>query len=172
VLHELQQLTYAPYYTPYLERIKHADLQQELQDSAEAFSTFIRELPAGKWQYRYAPGKWTVAQVVHHVIECEIIFSYRALTIAREPAEVTLPGFDENEYAAVADLREADGTFLHRYFLAVRNSTLGIMKTLHDPHLNKIGTANGYKVGVKSLFFISSGHCRHHMQVIRDRYLS
>lgn len=171
MLAKVRQLTFAPYYGSYLEHVKFDNPVQELDDSADEFSALILEVPKDKWQYRYALEKWTVAQVVHHVIESEIIFAYRALTIAREAAEVNLPGFDENQYAAAAHLKNANGDFLHRYFLSVRNSTRAMLDTLSSEQLHKKGTANGQRIEVEALFFIAAGHCRHHMRVLSERYL-
>lgn len=171
MLNELKGLVCPEFYHGYLSLVKDADLREELQDSAKEFSGLIQGLTHTQLHYSYQPGKWTIAQVIQHTIEAETVFAYRAMTFAREPKEVTLPGFDENIYVSAADVSQADVAFLNDYFQSVRRATQCLIATLKPGQLDKKGVANGNTIGVKTLFYISSGHCRHHMQVIRERYL-
>lgn len=171
MISELQSLIRTPYFDTYLKLVESSDLRYELRASQTSFLQLIRSLSDDQLNYRYAPEKWTIAQVIYHTIECEIIFNYRALTIAKE-AHAELPGFDENEYTAAAHVEDATVEQLAAFFDSTRQSTLGLLSTLDEAQLQKTGLANGNEVQVSALFYITSGHTRHHQNVINERYLN
>ena len=171
MLESIQSLVRAPFYDTYLNLVLAENLNQELIESGAAFEKMIIGLTDEQLTYRYGAGKWTLAQVILHCIESELIFTFRALTIAREPNRVELSGYDENVYADALNLNHQTVGGLRTYFSAARASSLGLLKTMRT-QLDKIGSANGHDVQVSSLFFIISGHTRHHLMVINSKYLN
>ena len=141
-------------------------LRQQLAEVQETFGhlTDLQALTA------YAPGKWTPKQVLLHVADAERIFVYRALRFARHDGQ-SLPGFEENDYAAhsAADARSVAGLLAE--YAAVRSATCSFLEALTDDQLARRGAANGAEVTVRALAYIMAGHERHHLNVFRDRYL-
>lgn len=170
MISELESLIRVPYFDTYLHHVKYVELERELHDSQQAFDAMLQGLTEDQLTLRYAPEKWTIAQVVYHVIETELIFNFRALTFAKEDG-ANLPGFDENSYTAAAQLEDATVDSLSRFFNSTRESTLGLLQTLNSEQLQRVGQANDNQAQVAAMFYITSGHARHHMLVIQERYL-
>ena len=139
--------------------VESNDLLQELKEGAVRISDFIGAIPEEKWHSRYAPEKWTVAEVVRHIIETERIFAYRALRFSRFD-ETQLPGFNENDFIAhLADVQ------------AVRAATISLYESMNDRMRSFMGNANGLSVSAEMLGFMIVGHTEHHARVIDERYL-
>ncbi len=161
---------YAAYMQPYLQTLGEVDLIEELEISLHRLIRFVREVPMDKFDYRYADGKWTLKDILQHLIDSERIFAYRALAFARND-KTELPGFDENFYAD-----EAFGTQRHLNALLselseVRQSTLTLFKSFSDEVLLRKGRANGNILSVRALGFAIIGHQNHHQIVYKQRYL-
>ncbi|MEO8734541.1 MAG: DinB family protein [Flavobacteriales bacterium] len=162
---------YPAFYSGYVESAEGDDLLAALQHASAAMHKTVGDLPPEKQEHRYAPAKWSVKEVVQHVVDCERIFAYRALCIARGEIK-DLPGFDENAYAkeARADLRElADILKEHD---AVRTATIELFLGMDTQSMSRRGTANGKPVNVAALGWIIAGHAEHHLRIIRERYLA
>lgn len=172
MLESIQSLIRAPFYDSYLDLVQFDDVRIELNNSKMVFERMLRELKDTDSDFRYAKKKWSIAQVVLHCIDTEMIFAYRALTIARENGLVEIRGFDENQYADALNLDNISCQGLIDYFNGVRMATIGLLQTMTSSQLNKVGMANGHKVQVASLFYIISGHSRHHLNVIYQKYLN
>lgn len=168
---EVNELTRAPYFDTYLKLLNSADIAVELEQSKTEFISLLNSLSDETMTYAYAPGKWTVKQVIQHIIETEMIFNYRAIRIGREDVTQNLDGFEENHYVANAHVSEMSNSDLVDFFNAVRTSTMFLVKSFDDAQLNKTGIASGHYVQVKALFLIQSGHTLHHLNVIKERYL-
>ena len=124
-----------------------------------------------KEKYKYLPEKWSVQDVLLHVIDAERIFCYRALCISR--SDVThFPGFEENDYVANAGANNRTLKSLLEEFYMVRNATVALFKNLNAQQLTVLGTASNNPISVRALGFIIVGHFNHHLQIITDRYLS
>ncbi|HEY0045226.1 MAG TPA: DinB family protein [Flavobacterium sp.] len=162
---------YSQFYTPYIEALGDCDLLEELEIALADCIKFVREIPLGKHDYRYAPGKWTIRDIIRHIIDSERIFAYRALRFARKD-KTPLPGFDENDFAANADAESATLQELLTELSAVRYSTILLFKSFNEEQLRQIGTANGNPMSVAAIGFIISGHQRHHQRVYIERYLN
>lgn len=117
----------------------------------------------------YAPGKWTVKDILQHIIDTERIFSYRALRFARHD-DTPLPGFEENAYANSVDTSNRTVDDLLLEFAAVRQSTLGLFLGFDEGQLNREGTASSNKISVAALGFTIVGHVIHHTNVLKERY--
>ncbi len=161
---------FAPYYKPYIDRLDNVALPTALEASLDSFLAFLRTVPVEKITYRYAEGKWTIKDIVLHLMDSERIFAYRALRIARQD-QTPLPGFDENQYAISAQASARNWEELLVEFSLVRQTTQLLFRSFSDEQLCYWGTASGNKVSVRALGFIIVGHQKHHEQQIKQRYL-
>jgi hypothetical protein len=158
------------FYHNYLNQVKEDDLMTALKNNTASFLSFLKSIPPEKHDYRYAHGKWTVKEVVQHVIDSERVFSYRALCFARKDTS-SLPGFDENIFAANSKAEKRIWNDLNEEFAAVRKTTEILFNSFDKEQLESEGISNKYSNYVMGWGFICAGHCNHHQQVIRERYL-
>ena len=142
-----------------------AVLEEQIGDVRSALSGVSEE----RSLFRYAPEKWTIRDLVGHVIDTERVLGYRAVAIGRGDA-TPLPGFDENAYAASAGAQRTSLAALLREFEAVRTSNLLHLRRLDRSAWTRLGTANGHPTSVRALAFILAGHVRHHLAVLAERY--
>jgi hypothetical protein len=158
------------FYHGYINKVKEDDLVAALKNSGSSFISLLHSIPAEKQNYRYADGKWTIKEVVQHVIDSERVFSYRALRFSRkDPAP--LPSFDENLFAQNAKAENRNWDDLIHEFTSLRKAT-GLMFASFDiEQLEADGIASGKPVYVLGIGFICAGHVNHHRQVIEERYL-
>ncbi|MBC7946807.1 MAG: DinB family protein [Chitinophagaceae bacterium] len=158
------------FYHNYISQVPQDDLMKAFSTETPAFVGFMESVPAEKHDYRYAPGKWTIREVIQHIIDAERIFAYRALRFARKDA-TPLPGFDENTFAdnAKADRREWND--LVEEFKVVRAASQYLFASFDEEQMEASGTSNNNSIYVRAVGFILVGHCNHHMRVIRERYL-
>jgi len=168
----LQRLIRAPYFDTYLNHLQTDNLLEALDHSASFLVDMTESLSESEFEYRYAPGKWTIKEAIHHTIETEIIFNYRALTIAKEGTSQILPGFEENDYVDASHISNFSGAEMLDYFKNIRSSTKFLLKSLSHVQLQKTATASGKQVQVEALFYITAGHTLHHAKVISERYLN
>jgi uncharacterized damage-inducible protein DinB len=160
---------HAPYYGKYVALVPDGDLIGLLQNQNAETLRLLRAAPAEKADHAYAPGKWTVKEVIGHLIDAERIFAYRALRFARGDA-TDLPGFDENTYVPNGGFSRRTMADLLAEFECVRGSTIHLAKHLDEQALSRRGSANGNGVSVRALLYIVSGHERHHVALLRERY--
>ncbi|NQV52164.1 MAG: DinB family protein [Flavobacteriales bacterium] len=171
MLSALDALTRPAYFDTYLGHLESDDILVELERSGKELNALIASMTEEQLDHRYAPGKWSIRQVVQHLVDTELIFNYRAIRIGREETSQNLEGFDENAYAAKADGSRLSGSDLMAFFHAVRTSTGLLYQTFSDTQLELVGIASGNRIQIKSLFYINAGHTLHHAAVIRERYL-
>ena len=168
---ELNNGEYAEFYAPYINTLDNVDLIEELEISIHRLIRFVQDIPMDKFDYRYAEGKWTIKDILQHLIDAERVFSYRALRFARND-KTELPGFEENDYAAIADANNRSIKELLTELAVVRQSTLSLFKTFTDELLLRSGIASGRSMSVRALGFIIVGHQNHHQQIFTERYLN
>lgn len=160
---------YAAWYESYVARVQDDDVliafERQPTEIGRALATVSKER-AG---FRYAPDKWTVREVLGHLIDCERVFGYRVMCMARGDA-TPLPGFDENGYAAHAGHDRYPLAELLAEFEALRRSHVSMLAHLDGDALVRAGTANGHRVSVRALIFIMVGHVRHHLAILATRY--
>ena len=161
---------YAPFYETYVSKLTDDTVWIQLHEHTEKFVRFLGKIPKNKWDYSYAEGKWTIRQVLQHIIDTERIMAYRALTIARKDA-VNLPGFDENEYAAAAPVSHIEWDDLVSEFSALRIANMLMFSNFTDDMMSEIGNANNNPISVNALAHIIVGHAVHHHQILKERYL-
>jgi uncharacterized damage-inducible protein DinB len=168
---DLQPNEYAPYFETYINQVSDEySLVEELEISVHRFIKFVQNIPLDKFDYRYAEGKWTLKDILQHLIDTERIFAYRALRIARND-QTPLPGFDENRYVDFAHANQREIKELMEEFKLVRQSTIHLFRTFSNEQLALMGTASDKLVSVRAIGFIISGHQNHHTNVFKERYL-
>lgn len=161
---------YAAYYGTYISKANGDSVKEIINTYSEPMMQFYTSLPEDKADYAYADGKWTIKELLLHIIDAERIFSYRALRIARQD-KTALPGFDENAYAPVSKAAERSLQSLKDEFAAVRKATDILISTFDEEQLSQTGTASNNPVTANAIAFIIFGHMLHHKQVIEERYL-
>ena len=161
---------FAPYYARYIDHVPHGDVLETLEAQHADTVELLDRFGEARGAHRYAPGKWSVKEVVGHVADAERIFTYRALCAARgEPG--ALPSFDENAYVERADFDRRTLNSLLGEFTAVRRATLSLFRNLDDGQLARRVVANNQPVSARAIAWIVAGHERHHARLLRERYL-
>jgi len=161
---------YQPYYGRYISLVTGRDLTSTLEaQSAQSLPT-LRGISEEKSLHRYAPGKWSVKEVLGHLIDAERIFTYRALRFARND-QTPLPGFEQDPYVASANFDAHPWDDLIAEFEHVRRSTVLFFRALTPEQTLRSGTASQNAITVRALGYIIAGHELHHMAILRDRYL-
>ncbi len=162
---------YPSYASMYMEYVKKdGSLLQQLKQSLIKVKEFVRSLSQEELNYRYAPDKWSVKEVLVHIIDDERIYGYRALTFARND-KTNLPGFEENEYTQYADTQGRSIENILAEYEAVRMATITLFDGFSQQALIRIGTANKNKTSVRALGYHILGHELHHIHSIKERYL-
>ncbi|HAQ71497.1 DinB family protein [Salibacteraceae bacterium] len=169
---DLNTLIRAPYFDTYLKTLDSANTLECLRYSKQKFIDVISNLSNDQLDYSYQSHKWSIKELIVHLIDTEIIFNYRALRIGRESVAQKLEGFDENAYASQANLDNLNKADLIAFFSSVRDSSMLLYKTFTSEQLNRIGEASNHNVQAKALFLINAGHTLHHLNIINERYLT
>ncbi len=171
-MESLGENEYAPFYQTYIHAVSNNDknIIENLQDSIQYALRILRALPYEKHVFRYDEGKWTIKEIIQHLIDSERVFNYRALRFARRDT-TNLMGFDENLYVENADANSREFIELLDEFATLRKDTVLLYKSFSYDALVEIGTANGNTISVRALGYITSGHLLHHLKVIQERYL-
>jgi hypothetical protein len=162
---------YAPYAPAYINLVPNDGLVlQQLTENFNTVKNLILSLPPEKLLYRYADGKWTIKEVLVHIMDSERIFSYRALCIARHET-LDLPGFEENDYARYSNANNRDIKNILDDYEALRHATITLFNGFDDSVLTQTGTANKNKFSVRAAAYMIAGHELHHLNIIKERYL-
>jgi hypothetical protein len=162
---------YAPFYAGYVSQVPDGDpialLAQQIEDTTRLLAGLGEERAA----FRYAPGKWSIKEVVGHLSDSERVFSYRALRIARND-RTPLPAFDENAWMPYGNFDARSLADLLDELKHVRRSTLALYGSLTPEMVARQGTASQKEVTVRALIYITAGHERHHRRMLEERYLT
>jgi uncharacterized damage-inducible protein DinB len=164
------QSDFPAYYSTYISKVDAGSISEAIKNYAVSLTDFYKNLPEEKAEYCYAPGKWTLKELLQHIIDAERIFSYRALRIARKD-NTPLPAFDENSYAANSLANNRNFADMKEEFLAVRKSTDCLLSSLTEDQLSAQGISSNLPITVNAIAFIIFGHLLHHKQVLEERYL-
>ncbi len=171
----IKQITsdeYAAYYANYINSVSDEySLIEELEISVHRLIKFVQNIPMDKFDYRYAEGKWTIKDILLHLIDAERIFAYRALRFARRD-RTPLASFDEDAYVISAGANQRNIQDLLSELATVRQATLALFKTFSEEDLLQIGQASGQPMSVRALGFVIIGHQNHHQRVFEERYLN
>lgn len=166
---DIQPTDCAPYHFAYVQRVRDKNITDFLHAQKAVFSDMIAALPEAQGNFAYAPGKWTIKQVIQHVIDTERIFAFRLLALARGEQQ-PIPGFEQEEYAAAVDVSGRTLKQQRDEFDAVRMATQTLMDSLTEKDLAHRGTISGFPVAAKALPYILAGHVEHHLHILKDRY--
>jgi uncharacterized damage-inducible protein DinB len=158
-----------PFYHKYINLVTGDNLYTLLQENKEATKDFLTSIEDNKWDFRYAEGKWSIKELVQHITDSERIFSYRALCIARGEI-ASLPGFDENLYAAASNAGHRSKQQLITEINVVQDATRLLFQSFTDDQLDRSGIANNNSITVRGIGFIILGHLLHHKNILQERY--
>ena len=162
---------YVPYYDTYISKVPKGDVLKVLEDQRRETQQLLSGLSDAKALHRYAPEKWSIKQVVGHLMDTERVFCYRALAFGRADAN-PLPGFDEKAWAPAGRFDARALKDLAPELDAVRRATIALFSGLDDEALTRRGVANNNPITVRALAWIIAGHERHHVAILRERYLA
>lgn len=157
------------YYGRYIAQAPGDDALEALRETGESLTRLVQGLDETKALHRYAPGKWSVKEVLNHITDGERVFSYRALRFARAD-NTPLPGFDENTWVPNAGSDRRPLAEIVDELRAVRASSLAMFRSFEAEALTRRGEANGHGISVRALAWIIAGHSRHHETLFRERY--
>ena len=169
-LNKLPENEYSEFVATYIKALDDVHLVEELEISLHDFIKFVQNIPMDKFDYRYEEGKWTIKDIIQHIIDAERIFGYRALRISRND-KTPLPGFDENEYVENTNANNRGLQELLTEFSAVRHSNLLLFKSFSEEQLARMGIASNHPISVRAIGFMMIGHQKHHQNVFQERYL-
>lgn len=161
---------YPGYFQKYIDQVPESDFYTALNNQTKAVESFLSAITEEKSLHAYADGKWSIKEMLQHIIDTERIFCYRALCFARGENN-NLPGFDENEYAANSYANQRNWNSLVQEFLMVRKATAALFESFSETALSATGTANNNTTSVLSIGFILTGHYYHHKKILIERYL-
>lgn len=162
---------YAPYYAQYIKELSKngKSIIQNLEESQLTFENCLRKLPEEKHNFAYADGKWTVKEVIQHIIDTERVFCYRALCFARND-KTALPGFDQDLFVANDNANSRDYYDLLDEMQTLRKGTIQLYRSFTEEALLRLGVASGNNMSVRALGLLFSGHQNHHLKVLKERY--
>jgi uncharacterized damage-inducible protein DinB len=159
------------YTSRYVNLVSGDDVLAELKRNFTEVHSLFASLSESQWNYRYAPGKWSLKELLAHMVDTERIMAYRALCIARGEKQA-LPGFDEEAYAANGNYNKRSPVELLQEYQLVREANLLQFKNFDETMLSQLGNANGKDITARAVLFVIAGHERHHLNIIQERYLS
>jgi hypothetical protein len=160
---------YVEYYDRYISLIKGDDIHKVLVAQSLETQQVLNSFSESMGNYSYEPGKWTIKEVVGHLIDCERVFAYRAMCIARGEKK-SLPGFEQDDYVKFGNFNERELFDLNYEFRLLRESNILLEKGFNDEVMQRRGFANNGEFTVLALFYIIAGHEKHHMNILLERY--
>jgi hypothetical protein len=161
---------YAPYYNTYISLVDNSDIMSVMAAQPRELRSLIAELPEERGTYAYAIGKWTTKELLSHIIDGERIFSYRVLRISRGDT-TAIEGFEQDDYIQTSNANNRTFADLLEEFDLERRANLALIRNLSDESSTRMGTASGNPVSARALVYIMAGHVRHHVGILKSRYL-
>lgn len=159
-----------PAFQKYVRWVKDYDVLSLLDKNFKSSQSFFEKISKDKQDHYYAPGKWSIKEILQHLIDVERIFIYRALRFSRlDP--IDLPGFDEEYYLEATSLDEIPYRNILSEWSSLRESSVLFYKNLNPKFLDRSGRASGQEFSVRSIGYILAGHTSHHIEIIKDKYL-
>jgi uncharacterized damage-inducible protein DinB len=161
---------YAPYYHTYVGKVSEGELIQLLTAQIEDTLAIFAGISEEQGGYRYAEGKWSIKEVLNHLIDTERVMAYRALAVGRGD-KTALPGFDQDDYVASFDANKRTVAEMAAEFKIVRQSSIALFQSFTDKMMQEVGTASGFPISARALAYIILGHELHHVGILKERYL-
>ncbi|WP_323788986.1 DinB family protein [Psychroserpens sp.] len=168
--HQLSSKECIPYYQTYIDQAGELGLMEGLKQNGETIISFLESLTEEQFSYAYADDKWTIKELVQHIMDTERIFTYRALCFARKD-KTPLPGYDQDKYANACEANIRTKESLLKEYKALRLATVSLFESFSDDMLLQFGNASQSDISVRALGFILIGHENHHCKVIKERYI-
>lgn len=165
-----QKQDHIGYFEYYINLVPENDIISALKNNGDSISSFFKSIPSDKADFKYAEGKWSIKQLLNHIIDTERILSYRALRFSRGDNQMVL-SFDENLYADNANLSKSGLNLLIEEFETVRKATILQYSQLSDKELALKGSSPSGENSVLSIGYMLCGHATHHVNIIKERYL-
>lgn len=160
---------FAPFYADYI-KLAGNNIMRKLKNQLNEIDDFLAEIPVEKQEYAYAEGKWTIKQIIAHLIDTERVMAYRAMRISRNDT-TPLPSFDQDAYINNTDIDKRSFNDLIDEFLIMRQGNLYFFKSLSEEDYKKKGVAADHPISVGALLYIMAGHVEHHFNILKERYL-
>lgn len=159
------------YYSKYISLVPNQNIIQLFEQTQADMQSLLNNIADKKANFRYQEGKWTIKEVIGHIMEIEHVFAYRALTISRGD-KTNLPGMNQNQWMENNNYTPRSISNLLTEFNAVRNSTIQLFGNMNEEMINQFGTVSGSKISVKALAYLIIGHQLHHIHIIKEKYLN
>ena len=161
---------YNPYYQQYILKSGNATILEGLKANGDKTISFLETIPQDKLEYQYEEGKWTIKEIIQHLIDTERIFTFRALCIARED-KTLFPGFDQDEYVVTSKANHRLISDLLQEYKALRLASINLFESFSQEMLRCVGIASNSNLTPRAVAFIIIGHENHHCEIIKERYL-
>ncbi len=161
---------YAPYYGTYISLIEGDDVMPVLKDQPAELNALISQMPEEKGKFAYAEGKWTIKELLSHLIDGERMFAYRVLRVSRGD-ETPIEGFEQDNYIENSNANNRSFAELLDEFDLQRRSNMLMINNLSDEASRRMGTASGNPISARALVYIMAGHVKHHIRILEERYL-
>ena len=169
---DLQEDELQFFYGTYLKTLdEQEDLKSALVNGRKSFEDLVHGLTDEQFLYSYGEGKWTVAEVLVHLIDTERVFQYRAFRISRND-KTSLPGFDHNTFVTESNANQRTKEDILKEYLHVRDSSISLFDTMLNANQKRMGTASGIPWSVGALGLVISGHQKHHENILQERYFN
>ena len=169
-MHKPTSGNFPPYFQKYFDKVSENNILDALQNSLKSHTEYYNSIPESKGDYAYAEGKWSIKEVLCHIIDTERIMAYRALRFSRGDNQA-LPGFDQDLYIQHADAGKRSLASLIEEYKLVRAATIALYQSYSPEQLDREGHANAYTATARGLGFMMAGHDLHHVSVLKERYL-
>jgi hypothetical protein len=160
---------YPPFFARYVALVPETDILGVLEQQVDEIRRLAASVPPPRETHRYAEGKWSIRQVLGHLVDGERVFGYRAFCISRGE-QAPLPAFDENQYVGASRFDATPLPELVDELALVRRSSLVVLRRLEEAEWARTGTASGKPISVRALAWVMAGHPRHHLGLLRERY--
>lgn len=159
------------YYKLYINQVEGNDFLQVLKDNLISTVGILNDLEPEKWEFRYAEGKWSIKEVMIHIMDTEQVFGYRAMRISRND-QTALPGFDQNDYVPYYDAENRTPQSIINEYTAFRLGTIAMFENFNEDMMGRFGKASDFDVSVRALAYMIAGHEIHHVRILKERYLA
>jgi uncharacterized damage-inducible protein DinB len=161
---------YNEFYQGYIDRVKSKDVVEFLKTQRKSMVRLLNSITEDRYSYKYAVDKWSVKQVLRHIIDAELVFAYRIHSIAKNPS-AELPGMDQDQYMDnTNDLKNSFEALVDE-FNAVRKASILLVENLDESVMLNMGKASGFPLSVRAAVYILAGHVEHHKAVLKENYL-
>jgi uncharacterized damage-inducible protein DinB len=161
---------YPEFYSVYVKQIPHEGIIGLLKKGRDELQSYIKTLSEDGGLFSYAEGKWSIKEVLGHMVDVERVHSYRAMCFARGETK-SLPGFEQDDYVKKANFNSRSLSSIADELLQLRNANIALFESFDEETLERKGSANNYEISVRAFIFIIAGHELHHLKILKERYI-